>query len=124
MHWNATAEATEKGRLHHAEPFAAELSSTTSMGGRTYPLPGTIAEVVLRVAHSSRRTNLATWMTTLECEPMPISLSPSVARTVNSICPPSSSVTSASPLTRRPTGAAARWRILTVVPTALSPGSK
>jgi hypothetical protein len=28
-------------------------------------------------------------MTTLECEPVPISLAPSVARTVNSICRPS-----------------------------------
>ena len=34
-------------------------------------------------AHSSRRANLATSITTLECEPAPISLAPSVARTVN-----------------------------------------
>src|SRR5208282_3997930 len=54
--------------------------------------------------------NLATSMTTLECEPTPISLAPSVARTVNSICGPSTFVTSASPVTRRPTGVAARWR--------------
>jgi uncharacterized protein with PIN domain len=31
---------------------------------------------------------------------------------------------SASPLTKRPTGVAARWRTLTAVPTALSPGSR
>ena len=37
---------------------------------------------------------------------------------------PSTFVTSASPVTRRPTGVAARWRTLTAVPTALSPGSR
>ena len=37
-------------------------------------------------------------MTTLECEPTPISLAPSVALTLNSVCRPSSFVTSASPL--------------------------
>src|SRR5580704_824297 len=81
-------------------------------------------EVGLSVTHSSRRANLATSMTTLECEPAPISLVPSVARTVNSICRPSTFVTSASPVTRRPTGVAARWRTLTAVPTALSSGSR
>src|SRR6516164_6523020 len=50
-------------------------------------------------------------MTTLECEPAPISLAPSVARTVNSICRPSTFVTSASPVTRRPTGVAAKWHV-------------
>jgi len=49
------------------------------------------------VAHPSRCTNLATSMTTLECDPTPISLAPSVARTANSICRPSTLVTSASP---------------------------
>src|SRR5947207_3110595 len=63
------------------------------------------AAVLLSVAHSSRRMNLATSMTTLECEPAPISLVPSVARTV-SICRPSTFVTSASPVTVRPTGVA------------------
>ena len=68
--------------------------------------------------------NLATSMTTLECEPAPISLAPSVARTVNSICRPSTFVTSASPLTRRPAGLAARLRTLTAVPAeALIAGS-
>jgi len=63
-------------------------------------------------------------MTTRECEPIPISLGPSDALTVNSICRPSTFVTSASPLTKRPTGVGARWRTLTAVPTALSPGSR
>ena len=49
------------------------------------------------VAHPSRCTNLATSMTTLECDPTPISLARSVARTANSICRPSTLVTSASP---------------------------
>ena len=59
-------------------------------------------------SYSSRRTNLANSMTTRECEPIPISLAPSVALTVKSICRPSTFATSASPLTRRPAGVAAR----------------
>ena len=49
-------------------------------------------------------------MTTLEMRADPDLLVAFGPLTVNSICRPSSFVTSASPLTRRPTGVAARWR--------------
>jgi len=67
-----------------------------------------LSRVRAKRAHSRRRANLAMSMTTLEWEPAPISLAPSVARTANSICRPSTFVTSASAVTRRPTGVAAR----------------
>ncbi len=51
-------------------------------------------------------------------------LFPSRARTANSTRRPSTLVTSASPVTIRTTGVAARWRISTAVPTALSPASR
>jgi hypothetical protein len=63
-----------------------------------------LSRVRAKRAHSRRRANLAMSMTTLD----PISLAPSVARTANSICRPSTFVTSASAVTRRPTGVAAR----------------
>src|SRR5215472_17756617 len=57
-----------------------------------------------------RRINLAMSITARECDPMPISRSPSVARTRNSIRRPSILVTSASPATMLPTTVGARWR--------------
>lgn len=91
---------------------------------RNLSVDGTYRRAQVKLLIQARCMNLATSMTTLECEPIPISLAPSVALTVNSICGPSTLVTSASPLTKRPTGVAARWRTLTAVPTALSPGSR
>src|SRR5215813_9197349 len=70
-----------------------------------------------------RRINLAMSITARECDPTPISRSPSVARTRNSIRRPSILVTSASPVTMLPTTVGARWRTLISVPTALSLGS-
>jgi len=71
-----------------------------------------------------RRINLAMSITARECDPIPISRSPSVARTRNSIRRPSILVTSASPVTMLPTTVGARWRTLISVPTALSLGSR
>src|SRR6185312_4148954 len=56
--------------------------------------------------------------------PFPISSISSRALTLNSIRRPSTLVTTASAVTRWPAGVAARWRIFTAVPTALSPGSR
>src|SRR5487761_2554897 len=54
------------------------------------------------------------------CVPIPITSDPSVAWIVNSMRRPSTLVTSASPVTRRPAGVAATWRTSTRVPSALS----
>ena len=94
--------AGHTGRMddaNHTQPLAAELSGqdrATFIRGRTYPSTEPIVSSG-EVAHPSRCTNLATSMTTLECDPTPISLAPSVARTANSFCRPSTLVTSASP---------------------------
>ena len=63
-------------------------------------------------------TTMRSWV------PLPISSISSRALTLNSMCRPSTLVTSATAVTRWPTGVAARWRILTPVPTALSPLSR
>src|SRR5436190_6092404 len=71
-----------------------------------------------------RSENFARSITIRSCVPIPISSFPSRARIVNSIRRPSTFVTSASPVTRLPTGVAARWRTSTRVPSALSPAPR
>ncbi len=72
----------------------------------------------------SRSENRARSMIIRSCVPVPITSVPSSARIVNSRRRPSTLVISASPVTRRPTGVAARWRTSTRVPSALSPASR
>src|SRR5262249_18361525 len=71
-----------------------------------------------------RRFNRATSTTVRRWIPRPISSVSSRALTANSMCRPSTLVTSASATTMWPRGVAARCPTSTLVPTALSPGSR
>src|SRR5262252_6259688 len=109
----ALEDATLAGRTNrHVQAILRHIDADHYQGGAAAHTP------------PRRRINLAMSITARECDPIPISRSPSVARTRNSIRRPSILVTSASPVTMLPTTVGARWRTLISVPTALSLGSR